>query len=97
MRGDLEAYVICLLCPSPAVADSLCVSCGAKLWAAEKWRDNPTEAALYRAIMIGGGRCTREQLERVQAITERIRNTLEAHMFLVDYHSAMAAHLKGKS
>ena len=25
----------CLLCPSPAVADELCVPCGAKLWAAE--------------------------------------------------------------
>jgi hypothetical protein len=26
--------MICLLCESPAVADCLCVPCGAKLWAA---------------------------------------------------------------
>jgi hypothetical protein len=31
----------CLLCPSPVVADGLCVPCGARLWAAELWDRDP--------------------------------------------------------
>lgn len=37
----------CLLCPAPAVADALCVPCGAKLWAAEEWQKDPTLAAWH--------------------------------------------------
>lgn len=37
--------MICLLCPSPAVADCLCVPCGAKLWAARLWNEDPHAAA----------------------------------------------------
>ena len=36
--------MICLLCPAIAVADCLCVPCGAKLWACELWRDKPAHA-----------------------------------------------------
>jgi hypothetical protein len=39
---------ICLLCPSPAVADSLCVPCGAKLWAAKEWEKDPEGMANKR-------------------------------------------------
>lgn len=34
----------CFLCPSPAVADGLCVSCGAKKWAADLWERDMHEA-----------------------------------------------------
>lgn len=36
--------VTCLLCPSPAVADGLCVEDGAKLWAADLWLAKPDAA-----------------------------------------------------
>lgn len=32
---------LCLLCPSPAVADGLCVEDGARPWAADLWMLNP--------------------------------------------------------
>lgn len=38
----------CLLCPSPAEQDALCVPCGAKLWAAREWETN---AANARALL----------------------------------------------
>jgi hypothetical protein len=36
----------CLLCPSPVVADGLCVPCGAKKWAARFWISDPGAATL---------------------------------------------------
>ena len=33
--------ITCLLCPAAAVADALCVPCGAKLAAAKLWEKNP--------------------------------------------------------
>jgi hypothetical protein len=41
----------CLLCPSPVVADGLCVPCGAKLWAAQEIQKDPSVAR-----ELGGGR-----------------------------------------
>jgi hypothetical protein len=38
----------CLLCASPAVADLLCVPCGAKLWAAKLFTEDPSKAAAIR-------------------------------------------------
>lgn len=42
--------MICYSChslgkTSPAVADGLCVECGARKWAAELWRDNASRAS----------------------------------------------------
>lgn len=34
----------CLLCPSQAVADGLCVADGARLWAAKRWLAQPISA-----------------------------------------------------
>lgn len=36
----------CLLCPSPAVADGLCVPCGAKKWAADLRVNRPIVARM---------------------------------------------------
>jgi hypothetical protein len=38
----------CLLCENAAVADGLCVPCGAKLWAANVWLDDAHRA--YRFV-----------------------------------------------
>jgi hypothetical protein len=40
-EANRGVFMTCLLCPSPAVQDCLCVPCGAKLWAAEVWIDDP--------------------------------------------------------
>lgn len=39
----------CLLCPSPVVADSLCVPCGAKKWAAWMLLNRPSDVAFMLA------------------------------------------------
>lgn len=36
--------MICLLCPAIAVADCLCVPCGAMVWAAKEWEERPYNA-----------------------------------------------------
>ena len=46
--------ITCLLCPSPAVADCLCVVCGAKVWAAQLWEREPI-TALYRSRQVMAG------------------------------------------
>jgi hypothetical protein len=40
--------VICLLCPSSAVTDCLCVECGAKLWAARYLLDAERNGTVLR-------------------------------------------------
>jgi hypothetical protein len=39
----------CPLCPSPVVADGLCVPCGAKLWAARLW-EKRADVAYYLLV-----------------------------------------------
>ena len=86
----------CLLCPAVAVQDALCVPCGAKLWAAESWTKNEENARRYQNAVkaMEAALINVTHTERTKAILTHIRTPLEAHMFLVDYHAAMAEHGK---
>jgi hypothetical protein len=88
----------CLLCLSAAIADALCVPCGAKLWAAESWAKRPEYARSYQnaAKAVDAAPVVVDHSERTKAILTHVRSPIEAHVFLVDYHAAMAAHIKGK-
>jgi hypothetical protein len=44
----------CLLCPAVAVADSLCVPCGAKLWVSLRYENEYTETCDERSRIIQG-------------------------------------------
>jgi hypothetical protein len=39
----------CLLCPSPVVADGLCVPCSARLWMSKLWTCAPQTATWFLA------------------------------------------------
>ncbi len=42
-RSNFDASMNCLLCPAAAVADGLCVQCGAKAWVANARLTNKPE------------------------------------------------------
>lgn len=72
----------CLLCPSPAVADSLCVPCGARLWAA-RVRAEPCRLPDLLALF-----------EEGQAGDERSKALVE--ISTAQAGQAFLAHLKAK-
>jgi hypothetical protein len=85
--------ITCLLCASNAVADLLCVPCGAKLWAANVWIDDPARG--YRFVK------RRERGERPPANPEHqtrreafgaITNLYQARTFKAEYDAATATH-----
>jgi hypothetical protein len=81
----------CLLCPSPAVADLLCVPCGAKLWACQKWQHAPKEAArLYKDLLMAEGNTDCGSVEREHAILEMTPGP--RRLFMVLHDAALAAH-----
>lgn len=75
----------CLLCPSPAVADCLCVACGAKLWAAKEWEERPDAAAQLVAAV----RPPKNQLARWLAIV-LMRSEWQRVAFRSDLEAAKA-------
>ncbi len=61
--------MICLLCEAVAVADCLCVACGAKLWAAKLWEKQPlTFAAGVRIAALPFKNEQTEARERTAAL-----------------------------
>jgi hypothetical protein len=64
----------CLLCTSLAVADCLCVPCGARLWAAKLWEKDPAIAAqladkrLDGAPTVALAMVTEERVRAIQAM-----------------------------
>jgi hypothetical protein len=76
----------CLLCSSPAVADGLCVPCGAKLWAARLWQCDMSAAR----ARVNGARASAHVDTREAAVCE-IDGPLQASTFLAEYESAKAA------
>jgi hypothetical protein len=81
----------CLLCPSPAVADLLCVPCGAKLWACQKWQSDPKEASrLYSDLLMAEGNTNCGSAEREHAILEMTPGPRRIFMEL--YGRELAAH-----
>lgn len=69
----------CLLCASTAVADSLCVPCGAKLWACQKWQNEPKEASkIYMDLVGAEGNhdCGSVERERALLATREISTRL---------------------
>lgn len=60
----------CLLCPSPAVADGLCVDDGAKKWAADV-RLAPVASVSRRYLLLwAGGAALGHDAERERALRE---------------------------
>ena len=74
----------CLLCPSPAVADALCVPCGAKLRAATDWQRDPVDPLKLLFPRTG---------ERAKAIFE-INTLSKASDFLARLEAAKAERLR---
>ena len=64
---------ICLLCPSPAVADSLCVLDGARLWCALEWEKDPEGMANKRdyppAEVLYAPTASKKRPERIEGRT----------------------------
>lgn len=84
----------CLLCPSPAVADGLCVDDGAKKWAAWLWVERPREAIAYQQLAPALDRFpnhSKEAPERCKAILNSVRNESEAQAFLSKFDAARKA------
>jgi threonine/homoserine efflux transporter RhtA len=78
----------CLLCPSAAVADLLCVPCGAKLWAAQLWEKNPLAfAAGVRIAALPFKNEDTVALERTAALRV-ITTPREAHGYLASLEAA---------
>jgi hypothetical protein len=75
----------CLLCPSPAVADGLCVEDGARLWAAELWHRRPERFELRRARALH----STEASPRLSAL--RLLGPTAAHAFLDKLEAARKA------
>ena len=78
---DNMAINLCLLCPSPVVADGLCVPCGAKLWAAQitsllgaaagmpqAWQTARAEA--IRTLTPGSARAFLDKYERARSVND---------------------------
>lgn len=97
--------MICLLCPAVAVADSLCVPCGAKLWAAKEWHSRPTH--MQTLLFVEGmecavcrGECTcplpNGFEERARAIQE-INTPSQASDFLAHLEARKALRLRESS
>jgi hypothetical protein len=80
----------CLLCLSPAVADGLCVPCGARLWAAELWRDDYAEALDLQATIIAAGVVPPRHIERAKALVEHVPTRRAAEIFLGRLDAARA-------
>jgi hypothetical protein len=78
----------CLLCPSPVVADGLCVPCGAKKWAAGA-RSSYPEAARAALIEHDLGHCKMPDA-RASALRE-LRTFADADAFLGQLHAARKA------
>lgn len=74
----------CLLCPSQAVADGLCVADGARLWAAKLWESDPL-LALAGAL----DRRPWQNEERRRALRE-LDTQEEATVFLARLDAARA-------
>ncbi len=81
--------VTCLLCPSPAVADALCVPCGAKLWAAKEWLYGAPDTFLRIAGKLAAGTLAPERVAALDCIT----SGAEAMDFLVSLEAAKALRL----
>jgi hypothetical protein len=76
----------CLLCPSPAVADGLCVEDGARLWAALSWQRTP-EATMAAVRMMPDS-----MLEGARgAALHDVPTPAAARTFLDKYEAAKAA------
>jgi len=85
---------VCLLCPAVAVADCLCVPCGAKLAAAKLWEKDPIAfKAAVRLAELPLETFAVDNRERMAAL--RIISTeREAHDFLAALESARAKRLE---
>lgn len=81
----------CILCPSTAVADGLCVPCGAKLWAARLWATRPKTARMCAH----DGAMTDADPERVKAI--RAMYTMEHAKAFIRCLEAARAKLDAKN
>ena len=79
--------MICLLCPSPAVADCLCVECGAKLWAAYQRVLDPHYAGWFDS---GPGGESPERLNALRLVPTRET----ASAFLAEYERVKEAWAK---
>jgi hypothetical protein len=80
----------CLLCPSPAVAELLCVPCGAKLWAARLWVKDPETVTMWVTGDIPRNLGKLPDNLRGIALRELSRPT--AMDFLAQYDAARATH-----
>lgn len=87
----------CLLCTSPAVADCLCVACGAKLWACELWRDEPKKAAKMFTDLLGAeGTYDTGSVERDTALLEMTPGPRRIFMQLLEAARAKRAAKEGE-
>lgn len=81
--------VTCLLCPSPAVADGLCIECGAKKWWATLATSSPIAAGVV-ASSAQTNEARRRWPERVSAIRE-LSTPQDARAFLAKLDAARKA------
>ena len=85
--------ITCLLCPAVAVADSLCVPCGAKLAAAKLWEKSPIAfKAAVRLAELPLETFAVDNRERMAAL-RIITTEREARGFLAALESARAKRL----
>jgi sugar lactone lactonase YvrE len=77
----------CLLCPSPAVADGLCVDDGARLWAANLWTRDMHEARRR----VNGARSSAAAGDAREAAVCEIDGPHLARAFLDKFEAAKAA------
>lgn len=80
--------MICLLCPSPAVADGLCVADGARLWAARLWCDD-YDMAVRVANNMRLLRTIRDNSPRAMAFSH-VPDCITARAFLARLDAARA-------
>lgn len=80
----------CLLCPSEAVADGLCVADGARLWAANEWSADVDFARDTRDIVLAARFVPPEHVHRARAIAEDINTPDKAVAFLSRLDAARA-------
>lgn len=84
----------CLLCPSPAVADALCVPCGARLWAALTIALRSRETR-PEGIKLGDWMALREQaMESFWPSSDSAPNFSAASGFITRLEAAKAARLR---
>lgn len=82
----------CLLCPAPAVADCLCVECGAKAWAARLWLDDPDRGYRFMARKREGARPPADPLHLARwHAFDSVRHPLEAGNLLARLQTAKEA------